>query len=77
MELLFLKEWPEDTNIEWWNRGRKILNAAIRDFNEWGLADRPLDGIAAVERRLEWAYQQLKDVDGGSDWVEKVQEMRT
>ncbi len=61
----FVKEWPEDTNIAWWNEGRHELNKVIRLYNKW-----QVDGFS------ELGLQTFANVDGGSGWRDQLDEMK-
>lgn len=76
MDYKFYDELNTNTQIGWWNAGRKKLNIAIREFNQWQMDGRNLDEVSKLDARLEWAYQVLMDEDGGNAWCDTVMEMK-
>lgn len=72
----FFTEWPDQTQVGWWNHGRKQLNEVIRAVNEWTLADRPREEGAALLRRIDMGLKTFATVDGGSGWAEELRKMR-
>lgn len=77
-EYRFVAEWSEDnTNIEWQKAGRRVLNSVIRLYNDWQKDhDFDTDMGKRVLANIMWGITQLKDVNGGSDWVRELEEMR-
>lgn len=72
----FEDEWHENTDIGWWNAGRKSLNVAIRAYNQWQLDGMPTSAKRLLLAIIEQKRQELVQVDGGSGWVEILDRMK-
>lgn len=73
----FEEEWDENTNIVWWDEGRRKLNVYIRAFNEW-----QLNGFKEEERepllaRLIMGIQLLGEPNRErASWHEPLERMK-
>lgn len=74
-EYQFLKEWPEDSPIGWWNAGRKQLNIVIRAYNQWQLGGFDADGATKLRAQIIYGMQTFADRDGGGGWMEELEKM--
>lgn len=78
----YIAEWDENTDISWWNAGRKRLNKVIQAFNDWqrkAQIEGSFDPRAARELLafIEEGRQTWAAVDGGSGWLEVLEEMES
>lgn len=73
---IFEAEWPEDTDIEWWNKGRRELNTAIRQYNNWLIEGQDPDERRKLLARIEYGRQTYGQRDGGSGWLEVLDRMK-
>jgi len=76
----YFEEWDENTEIAWWNAGRKRLNVIIRAFNAWQREAQIEDAHDASKAReilafIEEAKQTWASKDGASGWLEVLEEM--
>ena len=71
----FVAEWDENTDIDWWNKCRRVLNKAIRLYNDWQM-DHDFDPAMArrVLATIAWARVHV-DIDGGSAYLAELDEM--
>ena len=76
MEYQFEAEWDENTDIEWWNKGRRELNVAIRQYNEWQIEGKDEQEKKRLLARIEYGIQTYGQRDGGSTWLEVLQRMK-
>lgn len=72
MRARYFEEWDEDTEIAWWNAGRKKLNVLIRRANEWTLCGAPPEESARILREIDAGLQTFTDEEGGSGWREEL-----
>lgn len=70
------EEWDENTEITWWNEGRKRLNTVIKMVNTWQL-EHDFDHAEGLKvqafvdlGKRSWAAQ-----DGGEVWLEVLTEI--
>ncbi len=71
----YWSEWAENTDIVWWNVGRKQLNRVIRMVNAWTLAGKPEHKAELLLRHIDMGLQTFASRDGGSEWAKELQEM--
>jgi len=76
MEYQFESEWDENSDIEWWNKGRKELNIAIRQYNEWQIEGKDERDKQKLLARIEYGIQTYGQKDGGGGWLEVLDRMK-
>lgn len=74
---LFLEEWDENTEINWWNESRKKLNKIIRDFNQWQINGFDGGKMMKLLAKIEYGKQTIGSIDGGSGYMEELEKMET
>lgn len=72
----YFDEWAENTEIAWWNDGRRQLNIIIRLVNAWTLDGCPGDQVERLLRHIEMGCQTFAAQDGGGGWLNCLQGMR-
>ena len=76
MEYNFIKKWNEDSPIEWWNECRIELNKIIDVYNKWQMEDDfDEDKSKLVLAKIEYGKQTIGVRDGGSGYLEQLEEM--
>lgn len=76
MDIKYFTEWSECTEIEWWNEGRRKLNAIIRMVNKWSIDGCPAKRAERILRHIDMGEQTFAATDGGSGWLKELREMR-
>jgi hypothetical protein len=72
----YFDEWNEDTSIDWWNEGRRKLNAVIRLVNKWTLGGCSSTPVEVIHRHIDMGLQTFAAQDGGSGWAEQLVKLR-
>jgi hypothetical protein len=77
-EYKFKKKWDENTNTDWWNASRIELNKIIDAYNNWQMEDDFDKGKSKlVLAKIEYGKQTIGSQDGGSGYLEELDEMET
>ncbi len=74
--MTYFAKWDENTEIAWWNEGRKQLNVLIDRVNQWTLDGCPAAQKGRVQRELDMAVQTWAQQDGGSGWLDELKSMQ-
>lgn len=75
--MMYLEEWSEDTNVDWWCESRRKLNKVIRKFNWWqinGMKEKKVRKLLAI---IEHGKQTFGASDGGSGYWDELDKMET
>lgn len=77
VEYRLVDKWPEDTEIEWWNSGRRCLNNIIKVYNTWQVRGFPANGAPSLRAIIIQGIESnsLGSQDGGGDWREELEGM--
>ena len=68
----FVSEWPTNTSIEWWNKGRAQLNEVIEVYNQWQIKGFDPDEGAKVRAKIILGMQTFGRRDGGNGWLDEL-----
>ena len=75
--MMYLDEWDENTNINWWDECRKKLNKVIRKFNKWQINGMKEEKVVKLLARIEHGKQTFGSRDGGSGYWYELNKMET
>ena len=76
-EFKFIKEWPADTAIGWWNEGRAKLNEIIKRYNQWQIDGFSVEETSKLRATIIQGLQTFaeRSDDGGSGWATELRGM--
>lgn len=76
MKYKFVKKWNEDTDIGWWKKSRIELNKIIEDYNNWQIEDDfDISRSKIILAKIEYGKQTIGSQDGGSGYLEELNQM--
>jgi hypothetical protein len=77
MEYKFKQKWDEDTPINWWKSSRIELNKIIESYNIWQIEGFNPEKGKNVLAQIEYGKQTIGNQDGGSGYLEELDEMES
>jgi hypothetical protein len=74
-EYKFVTKWDENTNIDWQRESRIELNNIIDFYNQWQICGFNQNKIESLLAKIEYGKQTIGNQDGGSAYLEELEEM--